>query len=86
MALENFNISNLYDDGTGPCFLCYLETDPPREKMVGVIFKMEAHHRFRCVPAGIVSLPTRLRSYELRRGLSRQHTLRHTAGYSGEGG
>jgi len=55
VALENFYISDLYDDGTGPRFLYYLETDPPRKKMVGVILKMEAHHCFRCVPTGIVS-------------------------------
>lgn len=34
MALDNFNNSDLRDDGTGFNFLYHLETNPSREKMV----------------------------------------------------
>ncbi len=35
MAMENFNISDLCDDGGGLGIIYYLETDPSRTKMVG---------------------------------------------------
>jgi hypothetical protein len=35
MALENFNLSGLYDDGNGSVFLYCLAADPSRPKMVG---------------------------------------------------
>jgi len=35
MALENIDISDLRDNGTGPCVLYYLEADSSRSKMVG---------------------------------------------------
>jgi hypothetical protein len=34
LALENFTISDLCDDGTRSVFLHYLEADPSRPKMV----------------------------------------------------
>jgi hypothetical protein len=40
MALENFNLSDLYYHGTGSVFLYYLEAEPSRPKMVRVHAKM----------------------------------------------
>lgn len=34
MAMENFDISGYSDNGTGPCIVYYLESDPSRRKMV----------------------------------------------------
>ena len=36
MALEDINISDYSNNGTGPCILYYLETDPFRKEMVGL--------------------------------------------------
>ena len=36
MALENIDISDLCDHGTGISILYYLETDTSRSKMVGL--------------------------------------------------
>jgi len=40
MALENLNLSDLYNHGTGSVFLYYLEAEPSRPKMVRVHVKI----------------------------------------------